>query len=621
MSSLISVEATTRFMWADYAIFSILLLTSLIVGIISGRKGWKNGSTREFLLGNRNMNPIAVALSLMGGVVSAISVLGNSTEIYIHGTQLWMNLIGCFWGSLFVAFFVLPILYPLELISMYEYLDLRFKSRTLQKIGSMSQIINNVMYLGICLYAPSLTLSSVTELSLWSSICVLGVLCSIYITLGGVRAVVYTDVVQTSVMFIGVLVVIAQVSNDLGGINSVWAAAEKGGRLDFFNMDTSPFVRHTFWSVQVLGMYFITSTIGFSQPQYQRLVAVRSVTMSKLVLLSFIIGLTCIWSLFYYSGLVAYAAYKDCDPLTTGKIDKADQILVYMVGDKMGHLPGMIGLFVAAVAGAVLSSMSSVASGLAAMIWEDFLKGFWIFKDMDSSQACNVTRGLSLAAGLLSIVMATLISKLGTLFQAAYSISGAIASPLDGIFIAAMAFPWVNRTGAVAGFLSAFGFNIWFVISKFYLQAGQTKPLPMSTEDCVIDETLSNSDMEYNFLSNNSSFLMHTINNSTQEIVQEHVKERDYLVIFDVSYCYLGSIGIIIVLVVSTLVSLITGMVPPSEVKAHLVDKRCFRAYKWIWSICKGKEDSYNTDQDVQIALTSNSKIEIVKNSTPLPEP
>ncbi|CAL4169347.1 unnamed protein product, partial [Meganyctiphanes norvegica] len=175
-------EVTTHFMWVDYAIFSILLMVSLTVGILAGRKGWKKGSTREFLTGSRNMNPVAVALSLMGGVVSAISVLGNSTEMYLHGTQLWMNLIGCCWGSLIVAFLILPVLYPLELISMYEYLLLRFKSRTLQKIGSMSQMLNMTMYLGVCLYAPSLTLASVTDLSLWACICGLGVLCSIYIT-------------------------------------------------------------------------------------------------------------------------------------------------------------------------------------------------------------------------------------------------------------------------------------------------------------------------------------------------------------------------------------------------------------------------------------------------------
>ncbi|RXG67607.1 hypothetical protein Avbf_18860 [Armadillidium vulgare] len=68
------------------------------------------------------MHPIPVTMSLIGGVISAISVLGNATEMYLHGTQLWLNIVGCFWGILVVMFLILPTLYPLELISMMQLL-------------------------------------------------------------------------------------------------------------------------------------------------------------------------------------------------------------------------------------------------------------------------------------------------------------------------------------------------------------------------------------------------------------------------------------------------------------------------------------------------------------------
>ena len=66
------------------------------------------------------------------------------------------------------------------------------------------------------------------------------------------------------------------------------------------------------------------------------------------------IGLFLLWTMFYFSGLVAYAVYKDCDPLTSGKIDKADQIIPYLVMEKLGNIPGAVGLFIAAVYGGVL---------------------------------------------------------------------------------------------------------------------------------------------------------------------------------------------------------------------------------------------------------------------------
>lgn len=74
---------------------------------------------------------------------------------------------------------------------------------------------------------------------------------------------------------------------------------------------------------------------------------------SSLVLV-FIVGITLLWGTQYFTGLVAYAVYRDCDPLTSGKIDKPDQILPFLVTEKLGHLPGLPGLFVAAVYGGLL---------------------------------------------------------------------------------------------------------------------------------------------------------------------------------------------------------------------------------------------------------------------------
>lgn len=68
----------------------------------------------------------------------------------------------------------------------------------------------------------------------------------------------------------------------------------------------------------------------------------------------FLLGMYLLWTLFFLSGLVAYATYSDCDPLNSNRIEKADQIIPYMVMDKLGHLTGVPGLFVAAVYGGVL---------------------------------------------------------------------------------------------------------------------------------------------------------------------------------------------------------------------------------------------------------------------------
>lgn len=84
------------------------------------------------------------------------------------------------------------------------------------------------------------------------------------------------------------------------------------------------------------------------------MILIHNISATNRLALLFFLGLTLLWGTFYVSGLVAYAIYSDCDPLNSGKIEKADQIIPYMVSDKLGHLTGMPGLFVAAVYGGVL---------------------------------------------------------------------------------------------------------------------------------------------------------------------------------------------------------------------------------------------------------------------------
>lgn len=553
----------------DYVILALMLVVSLVIGIMTGFR--KFTSTKDFLAGDRNMNPYAVSLSLIGGIISAISVQGNSTETYLYGTQLWMNLIGNFVGTFFVMFLILPVVYPLNVVSVCQYLEMRFKSPFLKKLGSMVLIIKHCMYMGICLYAPSLTLSSAIGIPVYVSIVICGSVCAVYITLGGARAVVYTDVMQTTLMFVGVLVVVVQVTLELGGISVVWNIADEGKRLEFFNLDPSLLVRHTFWSVQVLGIYSMLN-LGTGQAPYQRLVSVRSLRISQWLCLSFFGGLCILWSLFYLAGIVAYAAYSDCDPVSNGQVEKPDQILAFMVADKLSHNVGMVGLFVAAVAGAVLSSLSSVANSTVVLLWEDFLSGWWVFAKVSQGLATKITKMLSTAMIIIGICLAFLVSKMGTIFQLNSTIMGAFGGPFCGLFIMGITAPWVNNKGAIIGFMVALTFNIWMALSQFYYGAGRSEVLPMSTEGCEVENVSLSGDPV-------SLWLPITTMAVPLQNVTHKEEKLGYPAMYDISYCYIGTIGIIIVFVASSIASFFTGMVKPSEVDHSLVNSFCLRIY------------------------------------------
>ncbi|KAK3879834.1 hypothetical protein Pcinc_015641 [Petrolisthes cinctipes] len=290
------VIASSQFGVADYAVFVVMLLVSIGVGVFSafryggggggggsggGGGGRQGPSVLDFLTGSKSLPALPVALSLLGGVISALSILGNATEIYLYGTQLCMNMFGAVIALFLYHTFILPLLFNLNLVSIIKYLELRFDSIVLRKLATSCQLLSMFFFLGICLYAPSLALTSATNFPAWASVVCLGVICTIYVTIGGVRAVVYTDVIQTTLMFVGVLVVVVKVIVDMGGLRNIWEAALEGNRIEFFNMNTSPYIRHTFWSTNVLGFYFILSSLGLSQPQYQRLTSVKTLADGK----------------------------------------------------------------------------------------------------------------------------------------------------------------------------------------------------------------------------------------------------------------------------------------------------------------------------------------------------
>ncbi|KAK8746443.1 hypothetical protein OTU49_017018, partial [Cherax quadricarinatus] len=301
---------------------------------------------------------------------------------------------------------------------------------------------------------------------------------------GGVRAVVYTDVLQTLIMFGGVLAVVIICCVDLGGVDNVWDIALQGGRIKFFDLNTSLYERHTLLSTMVYGCYLIVSDVGFNQSSYQRFASLKTLQTAQRLVLFFLIGLFLLWIVFDFSGLVAFATYSKCDPLTSGRISKPDQIIPFLVSDKLSHLSGMSGVFVAAVYGGVLSTLSSCGNSCACVIWEDFLKDRPYYHRLSDAKATNIIKLLSVGSGLAAIIMSLMVEKLGSIHHVASSILSAISGPLSGLFISGICMPWVSAQGAIVGFLTSLVFSVWVVIGKFLRGGGSPARLPLSIEGC-----------------------------------------------------------------------------------------------------------------------------------------
>lgn len=106
--------------YVDYIVFGLSLVISLLIGIYYSRSGGKQRSVEEYLMGNRRIKCLPVALSLLVTFQSGISLLGLPVEIYFYGTQIYIGVIGLVIGYTIVAAFIVPVLHPLQITSVYE---------------------------------------------------------------------------------------------------------------------------------------------------------------------------------------------------------------------------------------------------------------------------------------------------------------------------------------------------------------------------------------------------------------------------------------------------------------------------------------------------------------------
>ncbi|XP_068212874.1 sodium-coupled monocarboxylate transporter 1-like [Palaemon carinicauda] len=580
----------TSFSAADYVVFIASLLISLGIGIYHW---WKSRGldNKDFLLGNRKMSPLPVAISLFAGIVSAVSILGNPSEMYFYGSQLWINCLGTGIGTILAGLLVVPVLYPLKLVSLYEILERRWRSTVPRKLATLLQLFHYITFLGIALYAPSLALSVVTPIPLAASVVVLGLVCTVYASMGGAKAVVYTDTVQAFIMLAGILAVIIKGCAEVGGGAASWKIDEDHGRIEFFNMSSDPLIRHTFMSTIILGTYHALNVFGAGQAQYQRWASVSTMKNAYAVIALSSFLLIAVWSLINYSGLVLFSVYADCDPYTMGYITKTDQIIIYFVIDKLGYLQGIPGLFVAAIYSGVLSTVSSVLNAIAAMIWEDLFRGFGRFSKFSPLEEKKATIVISSVTGVIATILGLTVGNMGGLFQMTYSLLGAIGGPVTGLILTAVTCPWVKSKSAIAGVLLALILNMWMVMGN-YLYAPPTEKLPLSTDGCP----------QTNVTEGTTPFSTTTLLSSTTTDGGGD-SGSDVFPLYLVSYCLYGAIGTLTAIVVANVATLIFGPQAISKVPKETVHKQSLQFYEWAKSLC-GKSNS-----------RSNSKSSIAKEN------
>lgn len=513
----------------DWVIMAATILVSIVIGIYFRFSGGRQKTNEEYLLADRNMSILPVAVSLMASFMSAITLLGVSSENYFFGMQFVVINFAYGLATPIATQLYLPVFFGLQKTSTYEYLELRFGPQ-IRMLASLTYTLQMVLYNGIVLYAPAIVLESVTGLDRIVSILVVGLVCTFYSTLGGMKAVLWTDLLQSILMYIAVLAVVIFGAIQLGGLGEVIDRAKEGGRLDFSNFSVDPTERHTWWSLIIGGLITYLSLYAVNHTQVQRLLTVSTLERSQRCLwvswpvLSVLSVTTCL------SGLAIYAVYRDCDPLAAKKISAMDQLMPFYVVDAMRSVPGLAGLFIAGIFSASLSTISASCNALAAVSLTDYV-GRWC--TIRPKIIPWLTKLAACAFGLVFLALAFLAEHLGGVLQAALTIFGAVGGPLFGVFTLGMFTTFANELGVSAGLVSGMAFTLW-------MSFGGPRPapakLPISIEGCT----------------NNVTF-----------IPPVNTDPSDYFYLYRVSYMWTSPIGFVWVLIVGTIVSLLFKTAQP----------------------------------------------------------
>ncbi|KAF9417612.1 hypothetical protein HW555_005319, partial [Spodoptera exigua] len=518
------------FDWLDYLVFGGMLLCSALIGVyFAFFASKKQNTTSEYLMGGKTMGMFPISMSLIASYISGISLLGLPAEMYTYGTPAVDG----------------------SALGMGSYLRLRFNQKV-RLLGSIIFIIKMMLYIPIVIYVPALAFSQVTGINLHLITPIVCVVCIFYTTLGGLKAVVWTDTLQTVLMYFGVIFVLAYGTWRLGGISNVISINEKGDRLEFFNMDVDPTIRHTFWST-VFGNYFSwLASCSVNQAMVQRCLALSSLKRARITIFIMAAGIFIIVSLCCYTGLVIYATFADCDPLTTGSIRKSDQLLPYFVMTITGSIPALPGIFMSGVFSAALSSMSTGLNSMCGVIFEDLIRPAYN-KPISERAASFIMKIIVVVVGFACVALVFLVEHMGALIQAGKSLAGITAGSLLGLFSMGLFLPWVNSTGALTGGLTSTMLVGWISLgTQAAMMRGDiiVTPKPVSVAGCPGNHTFST-----------PSTPLHAV---------EFDRSGTFF-LYRLSYLYYTLVGMIVCIIVGSVVSYFTEPNDPAMVHRDLL--------------------------------------------------
>ncbi len=461
---------------ADIISLSIYFFIILGIGLYFSKK---NTNTEEYFVGGRSFSGWVIGLSLVGTSISSITFLAYPADAYKTAWLRYLPNLMLPLAIFIAAYVFLPFFRRGNTITAYEYLENRF-GPSIRVYGAVTFIIGQLVRISLILYLLSLLIQELTGLSAEMSIIVSGVFVAFYTIIGGIDAVIWTDVLQTIVLMIGGLICLFIIINALpGGFDQIISVATEHGKLAFAELNSQGQLEPVKWSLSLqdktgsmlllLGLTAWLTEYSGNQNTVQRFCASKSDHEARKAMFVCAISSLPIWAFYMFLGTALYVFFQvfpteTASQILSGEL-KAERILPYFINH---YLPaGVAGIVIAAALSAAMSSLDSSINAISTVSIVDIYKRFGKV-DKGDKHYLLVAKLIAVIVSIFMIIGAFLLihAETKTLQDTATILVSIISGGVLGVYCLGFFTNLGDARSIWVGLIVTALFTAWTVLSK-----------------------------------------------------------------------------------------------------------------------------------------------------------
>ena len=457
--------------WLDYVVVACYLGFIAILGSSFARR---QKSTDHYFTGGRRIPTWAVGLSILATLISSVTFLAYPGEGFKESS--WIRLVQGIMVPLVLIcliWFIVPMFRKVIGISTYEYFEKRFGFIP-RLYTSLSFSLMHFAKMGTVFYLMALAVGTmmgvISPMGLTYLIIVLGVLVVVYTLLGGIEAVIWCDVIQGLVLMgAGVMVVLTIFYKGTGPVDMV-STAWNAGKIDFTPLEPAfkwDFVHLGFWVMAINGIFYAIQKYGTDQTIVQRYLTAGSDKKAIKAALMGVLLCVPVWTLFMFIGTMLWAYYQG-KAIPSNVLewigDKPERVFVYFVNDEFPI--GIVGVVLAGLCAAALSSLDSDLNCLSAVVVEDYYRR--IRKSATDRQRLRFGRIVVAACGVYAILVAcwyVRVQEAQSVLSIIFGLYAIFSGGIAGLFVLAFFTRRANLKGVYVGMVACILFSCWAVLS------------------------------------------------------------------------------------------------------------------------------------------------------------